>query len=151
MKFIKCLHQRSGLKETIKENDFVNWVRENLGNKTLSGKDNDISKNTYNYLKTLQPEDYKQYITETWNLPILKQNKPKTQKEFRTIISDYIKDNSQYANQYDTELLKSFCGDTIKFKISNNLPKTDYEFDKDTVYLLRIDNDKGYTHYQAII
>ena len=147
MKFIKCFNLRSGLKETITEDAFVDWIRETLGKKTFSGTDNDLSKKTYETLKTLSLEDYREYITETWNISILKKDKPKTLKEFRTIISEYIKDKYKYANEYDKELLQAFCKDTIKFKISNTLPNSDIKLNTDMVYLYRI-ND---IHYQALI
>ena len=89
--------------------------------------------------------------TSQWDISTLKENKPKTQKEFRTIVSEYIKDKHNYANEYDKELLASFCRDTIKFKLSNTLPESNFKFEPNTVYLLRIDDGKGYEHYQAII
>ena len=45
------------------------------------------------------------------------------------------------------KLLQSFCGNTIKFIISNFSPGEDFKFEPDTVYLRRINDN----HCQALI
>jgi hypothetical protein len=146
MEFIKCFNQRSGQKENIKENDFVEWVRKSLAAKTLSGKDNDISRNTYNTLKALPTKEYKTYIESSWNIESLK-TIPKTLKAFRTIVSEYIEDISNYANQYDVELIDALCNDTFKIRSLQYLPALDYNFEPNGIYILRVNNN----HYQAIL
>jgi hypothetical protein len=148
MNFVKCFNQRSGLKETITEDEFVNWIRiKTLSAKTLSGKDNDISKNTYTYLYNLTTAEYKTQIESTWNLDNLKQNKPKTLKNFRTIISQYIADITKYANQYDKDLIESFTKDNFKIDVLQMLPELDYDFKANKLYILRVNNN----HYKAIL
>ena len=147
MEFIKCFSLRSGLKENIKEDEFVKWLRiKILAAKTLSGKDNDISKNTYNTLKALPPKEYKTFIDSSWNTQSLK-TIPKTLKDFRTIVSEYIGDISKYANQYDKELIESLCDDKFKIRSLQYLPELDYNFQQNDIYILRINNN----HYQAIL
>ena len=146
MEFIKCFNQRSGQKENIKENDFVEWIRKSFAAKTLSGKDNDISRNTYNTLKALPTKEYKTYIESSWNIESLK-TIPKTLKAFRTIVSEYIEDISKYANQYDKELIEALCNDTFKIKSLQYLPALDYNFEPNGIYILRVNNN----HYQAIL
>ena len=147
MDFIKCFSLRSGLKETVKELDFVVWLRTKiLAAKTLTGKDNDISKNTYNTLKALPSKEYKTFIESSWNIESLK-TLPKTLKDFRTIVSEYIGDTSKYANQYDKELIESICNDKFKIRSLQYLPDLQYNFESNGIYILRINNN----HYQAIL
>ena len=148
MNFVKCFNQRSGLKETITEDEFVNWIRiKTLSVKTLTGKDNDISKSTYTYLNNLNTTEYKTQIESTWNLDNLKYNKPKTLKEFRTIISEYIANINKYANQYDKDLIETFTEGIFNINVLQMLPELDYDFKANNLYILRVNNN----HYKAIL
>ena len=147
MKFIKCFNLRSGLKETITEKEFVKWLRnDTLATKTDKGNDKDQSKNTYAYLKDLSTDVYRTYIDETWQIKELK-NIPKSLTEFRKIIAKYISDTSKYANQYDKDLIDKFIEGVFKISVMQTLPELDYNFEDNTIYLLRINNN----HYQAIL
>ena len=147
MKFIKCFNLRSGKKETITEKEFVKWLRsDTLATKTDKGLDKDQSKNTYTYLKDLSTDVYRTYIDETWQIKELK-NIPKSLNEFRKIIAKYISDTTKYANQYDKDLIDAFIEGVFKINVMQTLPKLDYNFEDNTIYLLRINNN----HYQAIL
>ena len=147
MKFIKCFNLRSGKKETITEEEFVKWLRsDTLATKTNKGLDKDQSKNTYTHLKDLPTYVYRTYIDGTWQIEELK-NKPKSLTAFRKIIAEYIGDTAKYANQYDKDLIDAFIAGVFKINIMQTLPKLDYNFEENTIYLLRINND----HYQAIL
>ena len=147
MKFIKCFNLRSGKKETITEEEFVKWLRsDTLANKTNKGQDKDQSKKTYTFLKDLPMDIYRTYIDGTWQIKELK-NKPKSLTEFRRIIAEYIGDTTKYANQYDKDLIDAFIEGVFKINVMQTLPKLDYNFEENTIYLLRINND----HYQAIL
>ena len=147
MKFIKCFNLRSGLKETITEEEFVKWLRtDTLATKTDKGNDKNQSKNTYANLKDLPMDTYRTYIDGTWQIKELN-NKPKSLTEFRKIIAQYIGDISKYANQYDKDLIDVFIEGVFKINIMQTLPELDYKFEDNTIYLLRINNN----HYQAIL
>ena len=147
MKFIKCFNLRSGLKETITEEEFVKWLRtDTLATKTDKGNDKNQSKNTYANLKDLPTYVYRTYIDGTWQIKELN-NKPKSLTEFRKIIAQYIGDISKYANQYDKDLIDVFIEGVFKINIMQTLPELDYKFEDNTIYLLRINNN----HYQAIL
>ena len=147
MKFIKCFNLRSGKKETITEEEFVKWLRsDTLATKTNKGLDKDQSKNTYTHLKDLPTYVYRTYIDGTWQIKELN-NKPKSLTAFRKIIAEYIGDTAKYANQYDKDLIDAFIAGVFKINIMQTLPKLDYNFEENTIYLLRINND----HYQAIL
>ena len=147
MKFIKCFNLRSGLKETITEEEFVKWLRtDTLATKTNKGNDKNQSKNTYANLKDLPMDTYRTYIDGTWQIKELK-NKPKSLTEFRKIIAEYISDTTKYANQYDKDLIDAFIEGVFKINVIQTLPELDYNFEDNTIYLLRINNN----HYQAIL
>ena len=147
MKFIKCFNLRSGKKETIKEEEFVNWLRiETLKKKTEKGNDKELSKNTYTNLINLPIDVYRTHIDETWRIKKL-ENKPKSITEFRKIIAEYIGDTTKYANEYDKDLIDAFIKGVFKISVMQTLPNLDYNFEDNTIYLLRINNN----HYQAIL
>ena len=147
MSFVKCFNLRSGLKETITEQQFVNWLRiETLAKKTEKGNDKGISKNTFEYLGTLEIKEYKTQIHQAWQIEELK-NIPKSLTEFRKIIAKYISDIHKYANQYDKDLIDAFIEGIFKLNVMQTLPELDYNFEDNTIYLLRINNN----HYQAIL
>jgi hypothetical protein len=148
MKFIKCFNLRSGKKETIKEKEFVNWLRiETLKKKTEKGNDKELSKNTYTNLINLPIDVYRTHIDEAWQIKELEKKPPKSLTEFRKIIAEYIGDTTKYANEYDKDLIDAFIKGVFKISVMQTLPNLDYNFEEDTIYLLRINNN----HYQAIL
>ena len=131
-----------------------------LANKTLIGKDNNISLNTYEYLSSIDSELYKIQINESFgnHKGLLLPNIPENIIEFRKIISDYISqvnidtsESATWASQYDVDLINSFLDICkIKFKISifdNKIPPLDYNFLKNYIYLYRFNDN----HYQSIL
>ena len=169
LRFIKCFNQRSGLKEDITENHFVKWIREFLSKKVLDNKDDDLTKNTFLYLKQLDKNTLKTQISSTWNLSRLKEldlYSKNNIKEFREIISNYLKEHhitddfnndgesATYANEFDISLINIFlskCKDRMYFDSTTifnaGLPELEFEFKKDNIYLQRINNN----HYNSII
>ena len=156
---MKCIHARPGLDDSVDEETFIEFVMTTLMRKTQRGDDKGVSENSYQYLSTLlnktgksQEEidndlyTFNDQIDFNFNSEALKNNFPKSLRQFRIFVGEYLQNKSCWAGQYDQDLIRVLCP-SFKFQVIQQNVPDNFEMEEDVVYLLRV----GEVHYNAII
>jgi hypothetical protein len=139
----------------IDENEFVRLVRYTLSYLIRSGKDYKIIKSVYNNFESYDKETFKEVLKSfpAWfnrEFLLIKDygEKIMTNKIFRRIISESVKENNNWVSEIEIEIIKNvFLEIGLCVMIINNSVKENFIFNSKTLYVMNI---REY-HYVSIL
>tara|TARA_Y100000389_G_scaffold40327_1_gene34894 strand:- start:3935 stop:4564 length:630 start_codon:yes stop_codon:yes gene_type:complete len=129
------------------EEYFISRLRSFLSKSIKNGNDFDISENTFISLTSYDFETYTLIINTLFDesISLILENKPKTLKKFRNILSKNILLNSTWVTQIEIEIIQKIIDNQINLEILHKIPN--YKLNSKTVYLLNINE----IHYNYIL